>query len=292
MSTDASPPLAATGTTPAVAGEGARASRGRRIGASVLRGLNRAWPPVLIVVLLFAVWEGYVRWKNVDPSVLPTPPDSIRATIEDWDVIRTDIWVTFQETIVGLAIAIAVALIVGLFIDRFEWVRRSVYPVCVASQTIPIVAIAPLMVIWFDIGLKPKFLLVAFYTFFPIVVGLVQGLAGTDREAMNLLRTMRASRRQILFRVRFPSALPQLFTGIKITVTYAVVAAVLAEYVGAFDGLGVYMMENRNAFRTDLVVGAALMTTLMTLALFAVVVLVEKLIMPWYKPVHQGGRWW
>jgi ABC-type nitrate/sulfonate/bicarbonate transport system permease component len=227
----------------------------------------------------------------VSPTVLPPPSSVAQATRDDWDTLRVDTWVTLQETGFGLLLALAVALWVGVAIDRFAWVRRGVYPLCVTLQTIPIVAIAPLMVIWFGIGLLPKVLLIALSAFFPIAVGLVQGLASTDEDAMNLLRTMRATRLQLLLRVRLPSALPQLFTGIKITVTYAVVAAVLAEVVGAFDGLGRYMQESRNAFRTDLVIGAAAITTLLTLALFGLVLLVERLVMPWYRPARGHRRW-
>lgn len=261
-----------------------RAARARALAAA-------AWPPALVVVLLLGGWEAYSRWADVSPTVLPPPSSVAQATWDDWDTLRVDTWVTLQETGLGLLLALAVALLVGVAIDRFAWARRGVYPLCVTLQTIPIVAIAPLMVIWFGIGLLPKVLLIALSAFFPIAVGLVQGLASTDEDAMNLLRTMRATRLQLLLRVRLPSALPQLFTGLKITVTYAVVAAVLAEVVGAFDGLGRYMQESRNAFRTDLVIGAAAVTTLLTLALFGLVLLVERLLMPWYRPARGHRRW-
>ncbi len=238
-----------------------------------------------------AFWEIYVRWQNVSPSVLPAPIDIGQASWDDRDNLWNALWVTFQETILGLGIAVVAAIVLGVAMDFIPWVRRGIYPILVSSQTIPIVAIAPLVIIWFGFGLFPKVLVVAFYTFFPIVVGLAQGLASTDPDAMNLLRSMRASRWQIFLRTRLPSSLPHFFTGLRITVTYAVVAAVFAEYVGSFEGLGIYMQQMRNAFRTDLVFGAVLMTMLLTLALFLIVVIIERLVMPWHRSTHKDERW-
>ena len=252
---------------------------------------NLAWPAILLVLVGIAFWEIYVRWQNVSPSVLPAPIDIGQASWDDRNNLWNALWVTFQETILGLAIAVVAAIVLGVAMDFIPWVRRGIYPILVSSQTIPIVAIAPLVIIWFGFGLFPKVLVVAFYTFFPIVVGLAQGLALTDPDAMNLLRSMRASRWQIFLRTRLPSSLPHFFTGLRITVTYAVVAAVFAEYVGSFEGLGIYMQQMRNAFRTDLVFGAVLMTMLLTLALFLIVVIIERLVMPWHRSTHKDERW-
>jgi ABC-type nitrate/sulfonate/bicarbonate transport system permease component len=176
-------------------------------------------------------------------------------------------------------------------IDWSPLLRRAIYPLIVASQTLPIIALAPLVVIWFGFGPTPKVVLVALFTFFSIAVGLVQGLASADHDTMSLLRTMGASRRQLLLHARLPSALPQFFTGLKIAVTYSYVSAIVAEFVGAQQGLGVYMTTSKNAFRTDLVFGAVLVTAVLTLALFAVVVVVERLAMPWRRPTEADVRW-
>ena len=178
---------------------------------------------------------------------------------------------TTREAILGLAVAIVVAFVLAIAIDAWPAARRSLYPLIVASQTLPIVALAPLVIIWFGFGESPKIGLVALFTFFAIAVGLVQGLASTDRDAVRLLRTMGATRRQLLWRVRLPSALPQFFTGLKVAVTYAYVSATVAEFVGAQQGLGVYMTTAKNALRTDLVFGAVLVTAALTLLLFGLV---------------------
>ncbi len=250
-----------------------------------------AWPSILLVLVGIAIWELYVRWQDVSPAVLPAPIDITQSSWDDRDNLGNALWVTFQETIVGLGIAVVAAIVLAVAMDFIPWVRRGIYPILVSSQTIPIVAIAPLVIIWFGFGLLPKVLVVAFYTFFPIVVGLAQGLASTDPDAMNLLRSMRATRWQIFLRTRLPSSLPSFFTGLRITVTYAVVAAVFAEYVGSFEGLGIYMQQMRNAYRTDLVFGAVLMTMLLTLLLFLIVVIVERIVMPWHRSTHKDERW-
>jgi ABC-type nitrate/sulfonate/bicarbonate transport system permease component len=249
----------------------------------IRRRLTTILPPVAVLAACLAVWQLFVSVRHVDPQVLPGPDLIIRSTWND----RVDIWpaigVTTEEAVLGMALAIVVAVIAAIAIDTFRTVRGSVYPLIVASQTIPIIALAPLVVVWWGFGLLPKVVLVALFSFFPISVGLVQGLASADPDAMNLLRTMRANRFQLLLRVRLPSALPQFFTGLKISVTYAYSAAIVAEFLGAQQGLGVYMTTAARAapMRTDLVLGAVFVIAFLTIALFAVVGLVERLAMPW-----------
>ena len=161
----------------------------------------------------------------------------------------------------------------------------------VVSQTIPLIVLAPLMIIWFGFGPAPKVALVALFTFFAIVVGTVQGLASADPDAMNLLRTMGASRLQLLWRVRLPSALPQFFTGLKVAITFAYVAAIFAEYVGATQGLGYYMTVANQYGNADLVFGAVIVSALLTLILFAIVAALERAVLRWRPPAQAGGSW-
>jgi ABC-type nitrate/sulfonate/bicarbonate transport system permease component len=253
--------------------------------------LNAIWPPVAVLAALVGLWQWLVHVLNVDPQVLPAPSLVISSTWAD----RANLWpaivMTTKETVLGLLVAIVLAFVTAIAIDWSRLARRSVYPLLVASQTLPIVALAPLVIIWFGFGIGPKVALVALFTFFAMAVGLVQGLASTDPDAMNLLRTMRASRLQLLVRVRLPTALPQFFTGLKISVTYAFVSAIVAEFVGAVQGLGVYMTASKSAFRTDLVFGAVLATALLTLGLFGLVAALERLVMPWKRPVTRDHRW-
>ena len=155
-------------------------------------------------------------------------------------------------------------------------------PLLISSQTIPIVAIAPLMIIWFGFGLLPKILVVALVTFFPVTIGLVDGFACADREASALLRSMGAGRIKEFLFLRLPSALPLFFTSLRIGITYAVVGAIFAEYVGAKQGLGIYMSVQKNAFRTDLVLAAVAVAAAISIVLYLSTYLVERAVIPWH----------
>ena len=163
-------------------------------------------------------------------------------------------------------------------------------PVLVTTQTLPIVAIAPLMILWFGFGLTPKVLLVALVTFFPLTIAFAEGFAASDPEAEALLRSMGASRARIFRSVRFPTSMPFFFAGLRIAITYAVVAAIFAEYAGASEGLGIYMQNAKNSFRTDLVLAAVLVSALLTLSLFALTYALERIAIPWYRLSRQSGR--
>lgn len=247
-----------------------------------------AWPPLVTVLLVLAAWEMFVRWKDIRPAVLPAPTDVLDAMWDDHVNLWGATWVTLQTVFIGFGSALVLAIVIGVLVDSFGWVRRSIYPVIVVSQTLPIVAIAPLVVIWFGFGISSHAFVVAMYTFFPVAVALAQGLASTDKEAMNLLRTMGAGRIRLLLKVRFPSALSQLFTGIRVSMSFAVIAAVIAQFVGAVEGLGIYMLTMKNALRTDLVFGAVTVTSAVTLLLFGGVVFLQRIVMPWYRPKTQG----
>ena len=251
-----------------------------------------AGPPALVLAGIVVLWALAVRVFDVDPGVFPAPDEVVSATWEDRASLWPAIVATTKVALLGTALAVVVAVLLALAVDWSPTVRRSVYPLMVASQTIPIIALAPLVIIWFGFGSAPKVALVALFTFFAIAVGVVQGLASADPDASDLLRTMGASRLDVLRRVRIPSAIPSFFTGLKVAATYAFVATIVAEFVGAEQGLGVYLTASKNALRTDLVFGATLVTALLTLGLFAVVALLEKAAMPWRRPVStETTRW-
>ena len=239
-------------------------------------------PPLLVVALLGLAWELYAQSGSLGNDVLP--PLS-RVLSAGWDD-RSSLWLntlpTLREVLVGFALAVGFAFAVSVLLDASGLARRSLMPVLIGSQTIPLVVLAPLMVIWFGFGFGPKILLVALVTFVPSVVGLVEGYASSERDAVTLLRTMGASWPRVFWLVRFPSALPGFFTGLRIAITYAVVAAIFAEYAGAEEGLGVYIQGASGSFRTDLVLAAVLVSAVLTLVLFAATFLVQRLAIPWY----------
>jgi ABC-type nitrate/sulfonate/bicarbonate transport system permease component len=247
-------------------------------------------PPFLIVGLLIALWQLYSNLSGIGNDALPAPSRVLSVT---WDN-RGDLWAntlpTLRATLLGFALSLTVGFALAVLVDSSAHLRRALMPVLVASQTLPIVAIAPLMVLWFGFGLTPKILIVALVTFFPITVAFAEGFASSEPGTEALLRSMGASRARIFRSVRLPTSLPFFFAGLRIAITYAVVAAIFAEYAGASEGLGIYMQNAKNSFRTDLVLAAVLVSALLTLALFALTYAIERLAIPWYRLSRQGGR--
>jgi len=187
-------------------------------------------------------------------------------------------------TALGFALALGVGFALAFLIDASPLLRRALYPLLVASQTVPIVAIAPLLVVGLGFGILPKVLVVALVTFFPIVVNTVDGLQATDRDMVRLLRAMNASYWQLLRLLRIPAALPTIFSGVKIAITYSVIGAVFAEWIGASAGLGVYIARSVRAFRTDQVFVAALITSFITIVLFGLTSVLEHWLIHWKGP--------
>ncbi|MFL5709029.1 MAG: ABC transporter permease [Chloroflexota bacterium] len=248
--------------------------------------VGRWGPPVLLVALLVLLWEAYARISGLDPIVLP-PPSRVLGSL--WDaraVAASHLVPTVVEALTGCAVSVVLATLTAIGLDRWGPVRRAVEPLLVASQTIPIVAIAPLFVIWFGFGLLPKVVIVVLVTFFPVTVALLDGFGRVDPEATRLLRSLGATSRQMFRFLRWPSALPSLFTGLRISVVYAVIGAIFGEYVGASEGLGIWMKLSQNSFRTDLVFAAILLTAIVSFALYLAVGLVERFIVPWSPPIR------
>lgn len=243
--------------------------------------LRRVIPPIVLVAVLLAIWEVAVRLTAVDPIVLPAPSRVLSSLWDQRDVAATHLVPTLLEALVGCAVSAAFAVVVATGLDRWEPARRAIEPLLVTSQTIPIVAIAPLFVIWFGFGLLPKVLIVVLVTFFPVVVALLDGFGRVDPAAENLLESFGATRRQTFRLLRWPSALPSLFTGLRISVVYAVIGAIFGEYVGATEGLGIWMKLSQTSFRTDLVFGAILLTAIVSIVLYLAVGLLERLAVPW-----------
>lgn len=252
--------------------------------------LSRAGPPVALVATILVAWEVGCRASAVSPFVLPAPT---RILEQLWlfraDALRHAV-PTLTEALVGLAVSIGLSVAVAALLDRFERVRRAVQPLLVASQTVPVVAIAPLLVLWFGFGLAPKVLIVVLVTFFPMTVALLDGFRSVGPEAADLMRSLGASRRAVFVKLRWPAALPSFFTGLRIAVTYAVIGAVFGEYVGATEGLGIWMQLSQNAFRTDLVFAAIVVTAALSVALFAAVGLAERAVIPWYRASRPTAR--
>ena len=245
-------------------------------------GTARRWgPPLALIAAIVVTWEGYVRLADLDPVTLPAPSRVIGAL---WDFRAAAVGhlvATLVEAIAGCSLSVALAVVAAIALDRWALVRRAVEPLLVTSQTIPIVAIAPLFVIWFGFGLLPKVLIVVLVTFFPVTIALLDGFGRVDVESMDLLRSIGATAGQTFRTLRWPAALPSLFTGLRISVVYAVIGAIFGEYVGATEGLGIWMKLSQNSFRTDLVFAAILLTAIVSVLLYVGVGIVVRMVVPW-----------
>jgi ABC-type nitrate/sulfonate/bicarbonate transport system permease component len=249
------------------------------------------WLPALaIIALAVAAWQLYATRSGVSPQILPTPARIAHAGWLDRDALWTNTLTTLQETVFGFLLATIAGFVLSAIIDASIIVRNALMPLLIGSQTLPLVAIAPLVIIWFGFGLTPKILLVALLSFFPITVALLEGYQATDPDVERLLASMGAGRWRVFRSARLPTAMPFFFAGLRIAITYSVVVAIFAEYAGATAGLGVYIQEETHVFRTDLVFAAVLVTTLVTIGLFAATYLLERVMIPWYRISRQTVR--
>ena len=247
-------------------------SRARRI----------AVPAVTVAILLLA-WELVVRVGLVPNFLLPSPTQVVAALVADAPLLASHAATTIVEALLGLGIGVAVGFVVAVLMDRFEIVYLAFDPLITISQTIPTVAIAPLLVLWFGYGLAPKVILIVLTTFFPVTVSLVSGFRVTDPDMIDLMRTMGASDLQIFVQVKLPGALDQLFSGLRISATYAIVGAVISEWLGGFSGLGVYMTRVRKSFAYDRMFAVIILISALSLALMRLVDVLQRLCMPWKR---------
>ena len=248
-----------------------------------LRGIAGYGPAFVLAFALFALWELIVRAGGVSAAVLPAPTAILQALFDNWDVLAGHTLQTLLETVLGLAAATLLGLLLAILIDISLSVRRAVYPILVTSQTIPMIALAPLLLIWFGFDLGPKIVVVTLYCFFPIAVACADGLLSADPDLLRLMRSMKASHWQILWFVRLPGAMPSFFSGLRIAATYSVTGAIFGEYVGAYQGLGIYMQTSFNSHAVILVFAAIVITAVLSLCLFGLVSLIERLALPWYS---------
>lgn len=253
--------------------------------------LHEYGPPIGLILFLLLLWEGVVAWWEISAWVLPAPSGMLLAIWQTYPVLIPHILQTLKEMALGLSLALFTGVALAAALDLSSWLRRAIYPLLIASQTIPILALAPLLIIWFGFGIMPKVLVVTLFCFFPIAINTTDGLSATDPELLSLLRAMGASRRQLWLKVRLPSSLPYFFSGLRIAATYSVVGAIIGEWVGASQGLGIYMLRSANAFRTAQVFAAIVISSLLSLSLFAAVYLIERALLPWYHSTQRSDGW-
>jgi putative hydroxymethylpyrimidine transport system permease protein len=250
------------------------------------RAIDRWGPPALVVVITLVVWEVVIQFFDV-PTYIWSPPSLISQKMqEEFGELMGHAGVTLIETIIGFLIAVGAGLGFGLLIHFSVIAKKSLYPLLIASQSIPTVVLAPVFVLVLGFGIWPKLTVVALFCFFPVVVGTIDGLMSVDRQFIRMMLTLDATRMGIFRRVEFPAALPQIFTGMRVAATYAAIGAVFGEWAGSQSGLGWQMLQAKGRLDTALVFADIVFITVMALSLFGVVSLIERLTIPWAR---KGG---
>ena len=250
-------------------------------------------PALAALALIILLWWALAASDAVPNYMLPSPGAVVRAFIEDFGNLMYHAATSLQEAAWGLLIGVGLAFVIATVMDRFLLLEKALNPILVITQTIPTIAIAPLLVLWMGFGMSPKITLVVITTFFPIAVGLLEGYKSVDPDCINLLRSMGADRVQIFRHVKFPAALPYFFSGLRISASYAVVGAVIAEWLGGFEGLGVYMTRVKKAYAFDRMFAVIILIVVISLLLMALVDIIRRLAMPWMlvgRPVRNRER--
>jgi NitT/TauT family transport system permease protein len=248
---------------------------------SFSRRLRAALPVVVTLLAFFVLWQAATVVLHIPAYTLPSPAAIIVVTAKQWRPLVENSLVTLLESALGFALSIVVSIPLGIVIVYSRRAEQIVYPFLVASQAIPKVALAPILVVWFGFGLLPKILIAFFIAFFPIVVNTVVGLSGTPPEMIYLMRSLGASHQQILLQVRIPFAAPYIFAGVKVAAAFAVVGAIVGEFIAASSGLGYMQLVADNNFEIPLLFGTLVALSVMGLAFFYLVSLAEMLMLPW-----------
>lgn len=248
-----------------------------------LQSITSKLPAAAALCLLILLWQFLYQSGAVPAYMLPSPIQVVKALFTDLPTILRHAVVTLQEAFYGLCIGVVLAFVMATLMDHFRILNKALYPIMIITQTIPTIAIAPLLVLWMGFYMAPKITLVVITTFFPITVGLLDGYKSVDKDSIDLMRAMGASKAQIFFHVKLPAALPQFFSGLKISASYAVVGAVISEWLGGFEGLGVYMTRVSKAYAFDKMFAVIIFIVIISLLLMFTVNLIKTISLPWLR---------
>lgn len=248
-----------------------------------LAHLGNALFPLLGIAVVVVAWQAYVDIFDVSRIVLPGPLGIYASAAQNWPLLMRKSWPTFLESAYGFALAVVIGVPMAVAVANSRLLNLTLYPLFVATQSIPKVAVAPIVLVWFGIGLKSKLAIAFLVAFFPVVVDTATGLAGTPAGLLELARSLRATPWQVFWKVQLPAALPHMFAGAKVAVTLAVVGAVIGEFVGSNNGLGNLLLAANSQLDSALAWAALIWLGALGILLFLAVVLVERLAMPWAR---------
>jgi ABC-type nitrate/sulfonate/bicarbonate transport system permease component len=251
-------------------------------GPDVLR-VSRIWPSLLLFVLVILAWQGIASLPSIDNLTLASPVETWHALVDDRALLFDEAGTTAVEIVLGLAISIVLGVVLAVSMHLVGWLRDAAYPLLLASQAIPIVVLAPLFILAFGYGIGPKLAIIALICFFPIVVVMLDGLRSVDPDLLKLMTLLGAPRLTRLWKAELPASLPFLFSGLRLAAVFSVIGAVFGEWAGADHGLGRLVLLANNQLQTARVYAGVVLLTLMAIALFAFVSLVERVAIPWRR---------
>jgi len=241
-------------------------------------------PSAAVLVGLLLLWEFAALFLSIPAYILPAPSAIIATLIKKWSsTLQSATWVTLTEVLIGFVLALIAGIGIAVILHAWAHVRRAVYPLLIGSQTIPIIVIGPILAIIFGYNIVPKVILVALICFFPIVVTTIDGLASVDPQLKRMMKTLYGTPWSTFKRVEFPAALPSMFSGIRVAATYAAIGAVFGEYAGSSNGLGYVMIQATPQMQTSLVFAAILLLSLISVLLFMLVSVAERILVPWAR---------
>lgn len=243
--------------------------------------------PLIGTVLLVALWAFLCVYGNVPTVVLPTPDKVLYAFIARFDLIVSEGWVTLKETIYGFILALVIGIPMAVAVANSRALNLMFYPLLIGLQSVPKVALAPIVLVWLGTGIESKLAIVWLVAFFPIIVDTVAGLRSTPRELLELARSLRATPMQIFLKVQLPAALPFIFTGAKVAITLAVIGAVIGEFIGSSEGLGFLLLSATSQLDSPLAFAALFALSFLGMFVYLLVELAERLAAPWLPPAPQ-----
>lgn len=245
--------------------------------------VHRPLYPAIGFFVILVVWQLYTSLSGITRIVLPSPLDILHASIHNYDLLLAATWPTLVETLLGFALALVIGIPLAVCVANSRVLNLALYPILVATQSIPKVAIAPIILVWFGLGMQSKLALAFLVAFFPVVVDTATGLQATPRGLLELARSLRASPFQVFFKVQMPAALPFVFAGAKVAITLAVIGAVIGEFIGSVTGLGNLLLTANSQLDGPLAWAALIWLSTLGIILFAIVALAERILMPWAR---------
>ncbi len=244
---------------------------------------RRTLYPVAVICLLLILWEVLVRAFEVPSYVLPAPSKMFKALWTDRATLASHAWVTVGEALGGMAISLVCSIVLGILMDVSESVRACIYPILVVTQTVPMIVLSPILILYLGFGIAPKILTVVLMCFFPIVVNFADGMAQVDPAYVNLVRSYGGTRLQVYTQVKIPYALPSLFSGLKVAATYSISGAVVGEWIGSQAGLGYYLLRVKNSYALDKMFACVIVIIVLSLLMNSLISLIRLATMPYLR---------